>query len=252
MPSNPTWTQMADIVSKIHDPAKGVYGLCLRGKPGWGDNMAFLTTMVNTNGGQWFDMGWKPTIDTKPWHDAIGMYVDLMKKYGPPGASANSFNENLALFNEGKCGVWIDADDRGFVHQRSEAVEGRGQGRLCTGAGRCHAEGRELALVVEPGDPVVVEAARRGTEVHHLGHVEGLHQPDRQGRRMARSADRYAQVDLREPGVPEGRQVRRRREEGDRQREPERQHLAEVTVRRRAIRGDPRVPGDRSWRSASR
>jgi sorbitol/mannitol transport system substrate-binding protein len=109
MPDNPTWTQMADIVSKIHDPAKGIYGLCLRGKPGWGDNMAFLTTMVNTYGGQWFDMSWKPQIDTKPWHDAITQYVDLMKKYGPPGASANSFNENLALFNEGKCGVWIDA-----------------------------------------------------------------------------------------------------------------------------------------------
>jgi sorbitol/mannitol transport system substrate-binding protein len=109
MPPNPTWTQMADIVSKIHDPAKGVYGLCLRGKPGWGDNMAFLSTMVNTYGGQWFDMGWKPQLETKPWKDAITQYVDLMKKYGPPGASANSFNENLALFNEGKCGVWIDA-----------------------------------------------------------------------------------------------------------------------------------------------
>ena len=109
MPENPTWTQIADIVSKIHDPTRGVYGLCLRGKPGWGDNMAFLSTMVNTYGGQWFDMAWKPQIDTKPWHDAIGQYVDLMKKYGPPGASANSFNENLALFNEGKCGVWIDA-----------------------------------------------------------------------------------------------------------------------------------------------
>jgi len=109
MPANPTWTEMANIVSKIHDPAKGVYGLCLRGKPGWGDNMAFLSTMVNTYGGQWFDMAWKPQIDTKPWHEAITQYVDLMKKYGPPGASANSFNENLALMNEGKCGVWIDA-----------------------------------------------------------------------------------------------------------------------------------------------
>ena len=109
MPDNPTWAQLADIIAKIHDPAKGVYGLCLRGKPGWGDNMAFLTTMVNTYGGQWFDMAWKPQLDTKPWHDAIQLYVNLMKKYGPPGASANSFNENLALFNEGKCGMWIDA-----------------------------------------------------------------------------------------------------------------------------------------------
>lgn len=109
MPDKPTWTEMSNIVAKIHDPANGVYGLCLRGKPGWGDNMAFLSTMVNTFGGQWFDMAWKPQIDTKPWHDAITLYVDLMNKYGPPGASANSFNENLALFNQGKCGVWIDA-----------------------------------------------------------------------------------------------------------------------------------------------
>jgi sorbitol/mannitol transport system substrate-binding protein len=109
MPERPTWEQLRDIAAKIHNPGKGVYGLCLRGKPGWGDNMAFLSTMVNTFGGQWFDMSWKPQINTRPWKDAVGFYVDAMKKYGPPGASANSFNENLALFNEGKCGMWIDA-----------------------------------------------------------------------------------------------------------------------------------------------
>jgi sorbitol/mannitol transport system substrate-binding protein len=65
--------------------------------------------MVNTFGGQWFDVGWKPQIESKPWKDAVSFYVDTMRKYGPPGASANSFNENLALFNEGKCGMWIDA-----------------------------------------------------------------------------------------------------------------------------------------------
>ncbi|MDN8614045.1 ABC transporter substrate-binding protein [Variovorax ginsengisoli] len=109
MPDQPTWVQVKELAGKIHDPKAGVYGICLRGKPGWGDNMALLTTMVNTNGGQWFDNSWKPQIDTKPWHDAISFYVDLMKAYGPPGASANSFNENLALFNEGKCGMWVDA-----------------------------------------------------------------------------------------------------------------------------------------------
>ncbi|VTU30626.1 putative ABC transporter-binding protein precursor [Variovorax sp. PBL-H6] len=109
MPDQPTWAQVKELAGKVHDPKGGVYGMCLRGKPGWGDNMALITTMVNTNGGQWFDMSWKPQIDTKPWKDAITFYVDLMKAYGPPGASANSFNENLALFNEGKCGMWVDA-----------------------------------------------------------------------------------------------------------------------------------------------
>ena len=109
MPERPTWTQVKDLAAKIHDPKAGVYGICLRGKPGWGDNMAFLTTLVNTYGGQWFDMQWKPQIDSQPWKDAITFYVDLMKNYGPPGVSANSFNETLALFNEGKCGMWVDA-----------------------------------------------------------------------------------------------------------------------------------------------
>jgi sorbitol/mannitol transport system substrate-binding protein len=105
----PTWEQVRDAAAKIHDPKGGVYGICLRGKPGWGDNMAFLTTMVNSFGGQWFDMGWKPQLESKPWKDAVNFYVELLKKYGPPGSSANSFNEILALYNEGKCGMWIDA-----------------------------------------------------------------------------------------------------------------------------------------------
>jgi sorbitol/mannitol transport system substrate-binding protein len=109
IPSNPTWAQVKDLAAKIHNPKDGVYGICLRGKPGWGDNMAFLTTLVNTSGGQWFDMKWKPQLESKPWKDAITFYVDLLTKYGPPGSANNSFNEILALYNEGKCGMWIDA-----------------------------------------------------------------------------------------------------------------------------------------------
>jgi sorbitol/mannitol transport system substrate-binding protein len=109
MPNNPTWDHVAEVAAKIHNPDKGVYGMCLRGKPGWGDNMAFLTTLVNTYGGQWFNMEWKPQLESKPWHDAISFYVDLLGKYGPPGSANNSFNEILALYNEGKCGMWVDA-----------------------------------------------------------------------------------------------------------------------------------------------
>ncbi|CAD5366326.1 Various polyols ABC transporter, periplasmic substrate-binding protein [Rubrivivax sp. A210] len=105
----PTWNDVRDAAAKIHDPKNGVYGICLRGKPGWGDNMAFLSTMANSFGAQWFDMSWKPQLESKAWKDAVTFYVDLLKKYGPPGSSANSFNEILALYNEGKCGMWIDA-----------------------------------------------------------------------------------------------------------------------------------------------
>src|SRR6185312_8078146 len=105
----PTWEEVRDAAAKMNDPKAGVYGICLRGKAGWGENMALLSTMVNTFGGQWFKMKWQPQLESKPWHDAVNFYVDMMKKYGPPGASANGFNENLALFNQGKCAQWVDA-----------------------------------------------------------------------------------------------------------------------------------------------
>ena len=58
-------------------------------------------------------MQWKPTIDTPEWKKAITYYVDLLKADGPPGASANGFNENLTLFASGKAAMWIDATSGG-------------------------------------------------------------------------------------------------------------------------------------------
>ena len=109
MPSNPTWDDVEKIVKGIHNPAGDVYGICLRGKPGWGDNMAFITTLANSYGAQWFGSDWKPQLDSPEWESAVTFYVNLLTKYGPPGSANNSFNEILALYNEGKCGMWIDA-----------------------------------------------------------------------------------------------------------------------------------------------
>ncbi|WP_136066163.1 ABC transporter substrate-binding protein [Modicisalibacter radicis] len=109
MPEQPTWQQVRDWASQVHDPDNGVYGICLRGKPGWGENMAFVTTLVNTFGGRWFDEEWHPEINSPEWKEAVGFYVDLMNNYGPPGATSNGFNENQALFSSGKCGMWVDA-----------------------------------------------------------------------------------------------------------------------------------------------
>src|ERR1700744_458776 len=54
----PKWDEVRAAAQKVPPPAGGGYGICLREKPGWGDNMAFLTTLVNSFGGQWFDMSW--------------------------------------------------------------------------------------------------------------------------------------------------------------------------------------------------
>jgi sorbitol/mannitol transport system substrate-binding protein len=109
VPEQPTYKQIREWAAAVHDPENELYGICLRGKPGWGENMAYLTTLVNTFGGQWFDMEWNPVINTAPWREALTLYVDLLRNFGPPGASSNGFNESLALFAAGKCAMWIDA-----------------------------------------------------------------------------------------------------------------------------------------------
>ncbi|WP_226581898.1 ABC transporter substrate-binding protein [Acuticoccus sediminis] len=109
MPDAPTWDFIADAARKITDKDKEIYGICLRGKAGWGENMAFISAMANSFGARWFDMDWKAQFDQPEWKEALTFYLDLMNDAGPPGASSNGFNENLALFQSGKCGMWIDA-----------------------------------------------------------------------------------------------------------------------------------------------
>jgi ABC-type glycerol-3-phosphate transport system substrate-binding protein len=109
MPEQPSYDQIKEFASKLTDKASQQYGICLRGKPGWGENMAFLGTMVNSYGGRWFDMDWKPQLNSEPWKNAVTDSVQLLNEYGPPGATANGFNENQTLFASGKCAMWIDA-----------------------------------------------------------------------------------------------------------------------------------------------
>jgi sorbitol/mannitol transport system substrate-binding protein len=109
MPENPTWEFIGEAARAITDRDADINGICLRGKAGWGENMAFVTALANSFGARWFDENWAPQFNSPEWKAALQFYVDLMKDAGPAGASSNGFNENLTLFQQGKCGMWIDA-----------------------------------------------------------------------------------------------------------------------------------------------
>nr|WP_146590544.1 sugar ABC transporter substrate-binding protein [Puniceibacterium confluentis] len=109
MPEAPTWDFIKEAAAAMTDKDGEIYGICLRGKAGWGENMAFLTAMSNSYGARWFDENWQPQFDSDAWKSTLTDYLDLMNNYGPPGSSSNGFNENLSLFQTGKCGMWIDA-----------------------------------------------------------------------------------------------------------------------------------------------
>ncbi|UCZ87687.1 sugar ABC transporter substrate-binding protein [Pseudomonas sp. L5B5] len=122
MPERPTWEQIGQFAAKLNQPGQEQYGLCLRGKAGWGENMALITTLANSYGARWFNEQWQPEFTGPQWNNALAFYVDNMKQYGPPGASSNGFNENLALFNSGKCAIWVDASVAGsFVTDKGQS-----------------------------------------------------------------------------------------------------------------------------------
>ena len=109
MPDAPSWEFIGEAARAMTDKDNEIYGVCLRGKAGWGENMAFLTAMSNSFGARWFDEDWDPQFDSEAWATTLNFYLDLMNDAGPPGAANNGFNENLSLFQTGKCGMWIDA-----------------------------------------------------------------------------------------------------------------------------------------------
>ncbi len=122
IPDQPTWSDIMAAAKAMTDKENEIYGICLRGKPGWGENMGFITTMANSYGARWFDMDWNAQFDSPEWQETMNDYLTMMNEYGPPGASSNGFNENLSLFQQGKCGMWIDATvAAGFVTDAEES-----------------------------------------------------------------------------------------------------------------------------------
>jgi len=109
MPLHPTWAQIASFAQTLNSPSKGIAGICLRGEPGWGETLALLDTVINTWGGEWFNMKWQPELTSEPDEAATNFYVNLVRNYGEPGASNDGFTECLTDYAAGKAAIWYDS-----------------------------------------------------------------------------------------------------------------------------------------------
>jgi sorbitol/mannitol transport system substrate-binding protein len=109
MPAKPTWQQVAGFAAKLDDKAAGVAGICLRGKPGWGESLAPFTTVANTFGAQWFDLNWNAKLETPEFKAAANFYVNLIRDHGEVGASSAGFSECGTRYTQGQAAMWYDA-----------------------------------------------------------------------------------------------------------------------------------------------
>ncbi|WP_163896407.1 ABC transporter substrate-binding protein [Mycolicibacterium hippocampi] len=103
----PQWQEVADWARTLQTPQRA--GICLRGKPGWGEVLAPLNTVINTFGGRWFDEQWNAQLDSPEVKRAVNFYVDLLDDAGELGASSTGFQECANLFGQGQTAMWYDA-----------------------------------------------------------------------------------------------------------------------------------------------
>ncbi|AMO59718.1 sugar ABC transporter periplasmic protein [Mycolicibacterium phlei] len=103
----PTWQEVAGWADTLKTPNRA--GICLRGKPGWGEVLAPLDTVINTFGGRWFDENWNAQLTSPEVRKAVNFYVDLVNRSGELGAAATGFQECANLFGQGQTAMWYDA-----------------------------------------------------------------------------------------------------------------------------------------------
>lgn len=108
IPENPTWDEVEAAAAAMNDPANGVSGICLRGLPGWGQNLAAVTTVINTFGGRWFDEEWNAQLTDPETVAGVQFYVDLLRNYGQPDAAKDGWEGCLQQIGQGKTAMWYD------------------------------------------------------------------------------------------------------------------------------------------------
>jgi sorbitol/mannitol transport system substrate-binding protein len=129
VPARPTWDQIATIARKVD--SNRMAGICLRGKPGWGDLGASFTTVLNTFGGTWWSAKAngepdKAQVDKPAFKEALTFYVNLIKDAGETDAANASFNECLAQYRDGRVAMWYDATvAAGILEANDSPVKGK-------------------------------------------------------------------------------------------------------------------------------
>lgn len=195
MPQAPTWDFIRTAAARIDEQQEDVAGICLRGKPGWGENVALITAMANSYGARWFDEDWQPQFDSPEWASAASDYTSLLRDFGPENAASNGYAENLALFQKGQCAIWIDAT------VAASAIIDPKASRVADDVGFALAPDRGLgkranwlwvwSLGISAG-----AAPGRGNALCRLGLIEGLYRPGGRYRGLGKCAAGDAGVTL--------------------------------------------------------
>ena len=189
MPAQPTWPQVAEFAARLDQGEGQRRGICLRGKPGWGEVMAPLDTVINTFGGRWFDPEWRAQLDLPG--GAPGRAV--LRRPRPPARPARRLAGRVLRVRDAVRpgpGRHVVRRDVGRRHRRGpRGVDRRRADRVRARPGRGHA-GLGLAVLLVARHPGDLPAQGRGVEVHVLDDEQAVHRARRPGGRVDLGAAR--------------------------------------------------------------
>ncbi len=192
MPARPTWTQVAQIAARMHDARKGQAGICLRGDPGWGENLAPIDTVINSFGGRWFNLAWQAQLTSPEVEHAVSSYVIAaaeVRRAGRPGGGLLRVRHPVRPGATRPCGTTRPRRSASSRTRPSSKVAGRnGYAWAPTQDGRPSGWLYTWSLAI----PSTCPHKQAGLGLHRLDDLEVLHPDRRPEARLVARARRAA------------------------------------------------------------
>lgn len=103
-----TFSELLDVAKTLTDREKGFYGILMRGRPS--PLITQFSSFLYSCGGDWFDPRTRRATFASPEAlAAIDIYGTLLREYGPPDAPNMGWPQMMALYQQGRGAMYIDA-----------------------------------------------------------------------------------------------------------------------------------------------
>jgi multiple sugar transport system substrate-binding protein len=103
-----TLEELEQIAAQLNNPDEEFYGVVIRGRRA--PLVTQFSSFLYSFGGTWLNEDGTSALDSPEALQAYEFYSNLLRNYGPPGTVNMSWPEALALFQQGKVAMWLDAD----------------------------------------------------------------------------------------------------------------------------------------------
>ena len=104
----------------LHHPASRLWGFCLRGMPGAGQNMYIYPSIMGAFGAKWFDAGGKLRVNSPEAVAALDWYITTNNTYAPQAAQNWNWPDIADAFAQGTIACYIDGSSAVSVIANAE------------------------------------------------------------------------------------------------------------------------------------